>query len=156
MCFWAWYAFSGIAKGEHLKALGFLLWLLAIWLSVSWAYGVRRNTWTGFGVSMQTVNQSMLFALVTLVVAIWGFSPFHFVWLLPLAFIFGMLSLAFPFSLLSILGNVYGKLCCLGLDGDVVARNTERLAYISSLLEAGHARDEAVRLALEKFPGGKQ
>jgi len=94
----------------------------------------------------------MLFAVQAAVVAIFGLSPLHFLWMIPLAFILGAMSLLFPFSLLSILGNVYARLCCIGLDSGVVERNKKRFDYACQLLADGYSREEAKRMAQDKYP----
>jgi hypothetical protein len=130
--------------------------MFVAFLVISFAHGVRKSTFTGFGVTIQTVNQAMLFAAQAAVVALFGLNPLHFFWMIPLAFILGTMSLVFPLSLLSILGTFYGRLCCIGLDRDVIERNKERLDYARGLLEAGHSRDEAVRMSREKYPGTRR
>jgi hypothetical protein len=137
------------------KIVGVILWIVVAWLVVSFAWGVRKNTWSGFGVTMQTVNQATLFAVQAAVVAILGLNPLHFLWMIPPAFILGAMSLVFPFSLLSILGRVYAGLCCTGLDRDVVERNKERPRYVHQLLAAGHTLDEATLMALKNYPGNR-
>jgi hypothetical protein len=44
-------------------------------------------------------------------VLIFGFSPFHLLWMVPVGFVLGTLSLAFPLSLLSIPGRTFGAFC---------------------------------------------
>ncbi len=85
-----------------MKIVGAILWVIIVWLVVSFAWGVRKNTWSGFGVTMQTVNQATLFAVQAAAVAIFGLNPLHFLWMIALAFILGAVSLVFPFSLLYI------------------------------------------------------
>jgi len=57
--------------------------------------------------------------------------------MLPTAFIVGMLSLAFPFSLVSLIGRPFGELCCVGLDKAAIARNRERLERFQELVIGG-------------------
>lgn len=133
--------------------VGIILWVIVIWLAVSFSWGVRQNTWTGFGVTIQSTNMAMLFAAQAIIVGTFDLSPLHFLWMIPLAFVLGGMSLVFPFSLLSPIGNLYGRLCCLGLDAEVVAQNKARLEYVRELVSTGHSRDEATRMALEKYPG---
>lgn len=98
-----------------MQIVGVLLWIIGAVLAITWAYGVRSYVRSGKGVSQQTVNQTMLFALSLLVVALFGLSPFHLLWMFPAGFILGALSLAFPFSVLSIPGRIFGAICCIGL-----------------------------------------
>lgn len=134
---------------------GMILWVVIVWLAASFSWGVRQNTWTGFGVTIQSTNMAMLFALQAIAVGALGISPLHFLWMIPLTFVIGMLSLAFPFSLITPIGRLYGELVCWGLDVQVVAQNKARLEYVRELVSSGRSRDEATRMALEKYPGRK-
>ena len=112
---------------------------------LSWSYGVRTYVRTGRGVQQQTVNQTTLILVAVFAVPLLGISPFHLLWMLPAAFVIGMLSLAFPFSLVSLIGTPFGELCCLGLDRDEIARNTQRIERIRELLASGMSPEEAAR-----------
>jgi hypothetical protein len=57
----------------------------------------------------------MMFTLSLIIVLIFGFSPFHLLWMFPVGFVLGTLSLAFPLSLLSVPGRTFGAFCCIGL-----------------------------------------
>jgi hypothetical protein len=92
-----------------------LLWIVGAFITISWSYGIRSYVRTGRGVTQQTVNQTMLFALALTIVPIVGLSSFHLLWMFIAGFVLGALSLAFPFSLLSIPGRMFGAICCIGL-----------------------------------------
>jgi hypothetical protein len=96
---------------------------------------------------------AMLFVAQAIAVAVFGPSPLHFLWMIPVAFILGFMSIAFPFSLISPLGRLYGNLCCIGLDLEVVTQNKARLDYARELISSGYPQGEATRMALDKFPG---
>jgi hypothetical protein len=132
--------------------IGIILWVIAIWMVFSFSWGVRQNTRIGFGVTIQSKNMAMLFAVQVAVIATFNLSTLHFLWMIPLAFVLGSMSLIFPFSLLSTIGGFYGYLCCLGLDDEVVAQNKARLEYVRGLVSTGHSLEEATRMALEKYP----
>jgi len=106
-------------------------------------YGVRTRVRTGQGVQQATVNQNMLMLAAVVAVPVLDLSPFHLLWLLPAAYIIGMLSLAFPFSLVALVGRPFGHVCCLGLDRDEVARNTRRVERFRELLMGGMSPEEA-------------
>lgn len=110
-----------------MEVLSWILWVGGLWWGLSWAYGVRYYVRTGREVSQLTVNQTMLIVASVVAVPLLDFSPFHLLWLLPLAFIVGRLSLVFPFSLVSLFGRPFGHICCLGLNHAEVARNTQRV-----------------------------
>ncbi len=98
-----------------MQLVGVLLWILGALITMFWAYGIRSYVRRGQGVSQQTVNQTMMFALSLIIIPIFGFSPFHLLWMFPVSFVLGMLSFVFPFSLLSVPGRTFGAICCIGL-----------------------------------------
>jgi len=98
-----------------MQLVGILLWIVGSLITMFWAYGIRSYVRTGHGVSQQTVNQTMMFALSLIIVPIFGLSPFHLLWMFPVGFILGTISLVFPFSLLSVPGRTFGAICCIGL-----------------------------------------
>ena len=112
--------FADHEEDACVEVLGWILWTIALVVGLSWSYGVRTYVRTGQGVQQATVNQTTLILLAVVAVPLLGLSPFHLLWMLPAAFIVGMLSLAFPFSLVSIIGKPFGELCCLGLDRDAL------------------------------------
>jgi hypothetical protein len=81
-------------------------------------------------------------------------SPFHLLWLFPASFVAGFFSIAFPFSLLSIPGRFFGRLCCIGLDPGEIARNTNRQQRFEALVMKGVPVEEAQRLVLEEESPG--
>ena len=98
-----------------MQFLAIIVRIVGAIVTISWVYGVRSYVRSGRGVSQQTVNQTMFFALSLLVVLIFGLSPFHRLWMFPVGFILGTLSLAFPFSVLSVPGRIFGAIWCIGL-----------------------------------------
>ena len=136
-----------------MKIVEIILWIVVIWFALSFSWGIRKSTWSGFGVTIQSTNMAMLFVAQAIAVAVFGLSPLHFLWMIPVAFILGSMSIAFPFSLISSLGRLYGNLCCIGLDLEVVTQNKARLDYARELISSGYPQNEATRMALEKFPG---
>ena len=98
-----------------MQLAGVLLWIVGALITMFWAYGIRSYVRSGQGVSQQTVNQTMMFVLSLIIVPILGFSPFHLLWMFPVSFVLGMLSLVFPFSLLSVPGRTFGTICCIGV-----------------------------------------
>ena len=142
-------------QGTLMKYLGMLIWIIGAIVSLSWSYGVRTYFRHGDPPTKMTINMTMLFTIWVLAVPLFGFSPFHLLWLFPLSYILGMLSLAFPFSLLSIPGYMYATLCCLGLDQGEVARNTERVNRLRELMIDGLDLEQAKRRLQEEIEQGK-
>lgn len=126
-----------------LVVLGWILWTFALVGGLSWAYGVRTYVRTGRGVTQLTVNQTMLMLAAIAAVPLLGLSPFHLLWMIPAAYIVGMFSLMFPFSLVSLIGRPFGQICCLGLDHDEVTRNTRRVQRFQELVVGGTPPEDA-------------
>jgi len=105
--------------------LGWLIWLVGSIVAIGWVYGIRNYTRRGIGVSQQTVNRTMLFFVSLIVTLSFQISPYHLLWLFPLGWLLGTLSLVFPFSLLSIPGGLFGDMCFVGLDWALAGRTTE-------------------------------
>lgn len=132
-------------EGRHtgMEVLGWILWIIGLIIGLSWAYGVRTYVRTGQGVQQQTVNQTALILLAVVAVPLLGLSPLNLLWMLPAAFVVGMLSLAFPFSLISLIGMPFGELCCLGLSQDEITRNRERIERFQGLIASGISLEDA-------------
>lgn len=67
-------------------------------------------------VTKGTVNMTMLWAVAVVATGLMRWSPFHLLWMFPVAFVLAQLSMfVFPFTLLNIPGYVYGSLWCVGM-----------------------------------------
>ena len=92
-----------------------ILWLVGAAIALSWGHGIRTRTASGVGVTNQTVNTTMLFFVSLFVSPALG-STWHLLWLFPLSWVIGTLSLAPPFVFLTPIGQDFRKVCCIGLD----------------------------------------
>jgi hypothetical protein len=126
-----------------MQVVGVILWLLAAVFTLSWMYGIRSYVRSGQGVSQQTVNQTMGFALSLVLIPVLHISPFHLLWMFIVAFATGTLSIVFPFSLLSVPGRFFGVICCFGLDQAVAARNRRRMERYRELFMEGLSPEQA-------------
>lgn len=132
--------------------INILLWGFLLFLTLSFACGIRMYGLAGAGITIQTRNTALLFTIFAITSAVLGVSPLHFLWMIPLAFIAGGMALVFPFSMLNGLGGFYGRLCCIGLDAELVSRNVARAEYYKDLIRAGYSNEEATRMSVERFP----
>lgn len=133
-----------------------LIFLVATVLSVSWIIGLRKLASSG-GVTRQTVITSMLFTTSTLIALFSDESRvLNLLWLFPLSWVIGTLSLAFPLSLLWIPGYVYAKIVTFGSssskpqerkDNRQIAMFTRIVGYIGQISEES---TNSIALALEK------
>lgn len=92
-----------------------LILLMAIIITLSWIYGIRTFVSSGKGITRQTVNTVMLFAFSIILIFLYKASFFHLFWMFPLSWLIGILSLAFPISLLWIPGSVFARIITIGI-----------------------------------------
>ena len=125
------------------QALSWIVIGVAALLVLTWIYGIRTHTLRGSPPTKMTVNTTMLWTACLVIVLTTKISPLHLLWLFPLSLIIGTFSLAFPFSLLSIPGWLFGRLCTIGIDPKEVERNTALQRRFSELVRSGMSPDEA-------------
>jgi hypothetical protein len=94
-------------------ALQWIVLALAGIMVVSGIIFVRRQAKGGVGTEYATLTSLAIFTLATVAVPLFGWSPFHLLWIFPASFVIGILSMLPPFRLLWSLGKAYGFLCCL-------------------------------------------
>jgi len=127
-----------------MKIIGYVVYVIGVLMAVSWLFGIRSYTARGVGATRMTVNTAMLFIVSLVVVPALSLSPFHLLWMFPASFILGMLSLAFPFSLLSVPGQAVFEIVCIGLDQAEVQKNQERTRKLQSIIiEEGLLAEQA-------------
>jgi hypothetical protein len=91
------------------------IYVIAIFLALAWAFGIRTYTKRGTGTTMATVNTTMLFFISLIMLPILELSALHFLWIYPVSVVIGMLSLSPPFSILSYPGRIFASIVCIGL-----------------------------------------
>jgi len=117
-----------------MEYVGYAVYAIAALFALSWVAGLRSYTLRGTPPTILGINQAMLFFVSLALVPALSLSPFHLLWMIPVSWLAGLLSLAFPFSLLSIFGGVFYRLACLGLDHDLARANKRRMDAIESLM----------------------
>ena len=98
-----------------MEIIEFVLYGVAIFMTITWMVGIRTYTKQGTGVTIQTVNTAMLFFVSLITVPILEISSLHFLWIYPASIVIGTLSLHPPLSILSYPGRIFAALVCLGL-----------------------------------------
>ena len=107
--------------------LGYIVYGVGILLAIVWMLGLRTYTRDGRGIQMTTVNITMLFIISLVLISVLHISPLNLLWMYPVSIALGMLSLVFPFSLLSLPGHVIYFIACIGLSKNEIDRNKERI-----------------------------
>ena len=131
---------------------GYVVWVLGACWALMWCKAVRVFVRQGSGAQQATVNEAMLYCAAVILVPATGLSPFHLLWMFPLAHIVGQLTIMFPFSVLPLPGRLFGCFCCLGLDSQKVMARTTTVRNFQLHLLSGMPPDEALKTA-ETLPG---
>ncbi|MBI2345755.1 MAG: hypothetical protein HYV03_02480 [Deltaproteobacteria bacterium] len=128
---------------------------IAILVVLASLFSLRTHLFSGKSLQQQTVNIYMLLTIVTIVIPLAQFSSYHLLWLFPVSILLGTLSLVFPFSLLSIPGHLFGRLCLIGVDQSKMGANIDRYQKISKrfaeLHEAGVPQDQIKKQLTDEF-----
>jgi len=67
-----------------LELLGWLNWMVAVVLAISWTIGCWRTARSPEGVSWAPVIQALSFYIVSVLFLVFGWNKMHILWLLPL------------------------------------------------------------------------
>ena len=129
-----------------LLMLGWSVFVVGTLIVFAGMWWIRKEIKAGGSVTYAVMCSNLFYCLAILGTLIIGYSPFHLLWIFPLAFLLGFLTLAFPFSEVLIpLARLYGQICCLGLDNEEIERNKARVHRVRELTERGMPREEAVK-----------
>lgn len=136
-----------------MKVFEWVVIALSIYLTVTFMFGIRRNTFAGVGVTIQTITTTMLWFVSFVIIYFVNVTYFHMLWILPLGLIIGSwFVLIFPVSLLQIPAGWFASLCCIGLSRQKMSENKRRYILYSDLKSDGLSHDEAMRRVNEKSP----
>ncbi len=64
-----------------MEIIEFVLYGVAIFMTITWMVGIRTYTKQGNGVTIQTINTAMLFFVSLITVPILEISSLHFLWI---------------------------------------------------------------------------
>ncbi len=134
--------------------------IIAIIFIVTWIFGVRTHIKRGRGIQQQTLNTILLFIVSLLLTIFLKISPLHLLWMFPTSWILGVLSIAFPLSLLSIPGKLIRFVSCIGLDMNEMQRRRELveervLKMMTLSKEKDISMEEAREILIESGEWGK-
>ena len=133
-----------------MEIIGYVVYGIGVLFAVAWLIGIRTYTNSGQGLTISTVNTTMLFIVSLALVPILQVDPLHLLWMYPLSFVLGMLSLVFPFSLLSIPGHLVGWIACIGLNQAEIAIKQERIHKLQELMITESITAEEAKAQLEE------
>ena len=117
-----------------MQILGYVGYTILIFFAITWTLGVRVK----LGAGLFTIMGALFYMVAAILLGVFGISKLHSWWLLPSGFIFVMLCtfilahrVPLLYSLVKILGSVYGGIVRIGVPSEKIkaaqdadARNT--------------------------------
>lgn len=115
----------------NFKIVGWILWCIVGWLTLSFSYGCRRAIKGGKNFHIATGVQTFLWLLIVIIFLFTNWNKLHILWLIPVVFLGSSFILQIPilrrivlfisfFYLAILLTGYYIK-----IDGYLVKRNEE-------------------------------
>lgn len=129
---------------------GYVVYGLGLIIAISWISGTRSKIGSGDSVQIQTLNTLFLFIVSLLLIPLLKWSPLNLLWMYPVSWILGVLSLAWPLAFLSPFGNLIGTIACIGLDKTMVTRNRLRRQKLLELMTTENISAQEARKKLEE------
>ncbi len=134
-----------------METINTVIIIVACLFTLSWLYGIRYKMQMADRASQSTINSTFLYIVSIILVLIVGFSPLHLLWMFPLAVVISLLSLTFPFSLISILSIPIEKLAYIGLDWDKIQTLQDDVKEVIRLMKMEKmTREDAMKIVKEK------
>ena len=92
-----------------------ILYVICVLFAISWGVLLRRKAKTEQVTERILEVFGLLMVVSLILIPALSLSPFHLLWMFPVSFLLGLLSLIFPFRLLWPLASLYGSLWYIGL-----------------------------------------
>lgn len=97
---------------------------LSILLTISWCYNIRQKAKNEQRTEKALELQGFLMSVAIVIVLLFKISIFHLLWMLPVSFILGLLSMNTPLKLLWAISTIYFLLWYIGI------KNKGRKLYV--------------------------
>jgi uncharacterized protein YraI len=121
-----------ITSPTIMKYVEYFVYALCVIITSIWIFGLRTYTLRGTPPMMATINITMLFVVSLIIIPLLSLSPLHLLWMFVCSLIIGFLSIVFPFSLLSIPGQLFYIIACIGLDHEKAVKNHKKVTKVFS------------------------
>jgi len=92
-----------------------ILYVICVLFAISWGVLLRSKAKTEQATERIFEVFGLLMVVSLILIPALSLSPFHLLWMFPVSFLPGLLSLIFPFRLLWPLASLYGFLWYIGL-----------------------------------------
>lgn len=92
-----------------------IIYIICVLIAISWGILIRHRAKTEQATEKIFEVFGVLMVVSLILIPTLSLSPFHLLWMFPVSFLLGTLSLIFPFSLLWPLASLYSSLWYIGL-----------------------------------------
>jgi len=101
-----------------INIIGNIIYLFCVVFAILWGITMRRRAKMG---QIERIFEvfGLLMVISLILIPVLSLSPFHLLWMFPVSYLLGMLSLFFPLRLLWPLASFYGALWYIGLKSKI-------------------------------------
>ncbi len=104
--------------------IGYIILGLSILITLGWCFDIRHKAKYEQAKELPKELQGFLMTVSIILVFAIPLSPFHLLWMLPVSFVIGLLSLTTPLSILFMFSSIYFSVWYIGI------RNPGRKFYV--------------------------
>lgn len=98
-----------------MQILGYIIYGIGVLIALAWGFFIRGKARGEQATSKMHETNGMLMIISLILISVFSWSPLHLLWMFPLAFLLGLLSMIPPFKLLWPLASIYGSLWYIGI-----------------------------------------
>jgi hypothetical protein len=94
---------------------GIIVYIISVLFAVNWGILMRYKAKKEHSTEKPFEVFGLLLFVSVILIPVFSISPFHLLWMSPVAYILGFLSLVYPFKLLWPIASLYSSLWYIGL-----------------------------------------
>ena len=98
-----------------MRIIANILWLMGVLYALVWGINIRRKAKIERRTEKIFEVHALLLAVSVVLIPVLSLSPFHLLWMFPVSFLLGLMSIFFPFNLLWPLASLYASLWYIGI-----------------------------------------
>lgn len=99
-----------------MNIINYIILALCIWIAIGWSLKIREKAQNEQSREKVMELQGFLMTVSIILKFLLDFSSFHLLWLIPAAFVLGLLSLSTPLKLLWPISSIYYSLWYVGIN----------------------------------------
>lgn len=101
-----------------MQILEYIIYGIGVLFALGWGFNIRSKARGEQATSKMHETFGMLMVVSLILIPVFSWSPLHLLWMFPLAFLLGLLSMMPPFKILWPLASIYGSLWYIGISNE--------------------------------------